>query len=63
MKCDGCVFNRGYTTGADEYPAGVWTSYCSMGHWSGDDNMFMPVENPPPDPWEDCKDYQPKISI
>jgi len=56
MKCDSCKFNKHYLTGADEYPAGVHSAYCSKGHWSG----YEDIEPPPntEDLFADCVDYQ-----
>jgi hypothetical protein len=57
FKCDDCKFNRGYTSGQDEYPAGVYLSYCTKWHWSSDDTRYEPTPEPVPDPWKDCPDY------
>lgn len=53
LKCDKCIYSKGYFTGDDEYPARTYIPYCSKGHWEGSDRE--PIDYTL---WEGCIDYK-----
>jgi hypothetical protein len=60
MKCDMCKHNMGYATGMDEYPAQTYLTYCRKNHWEQGEMISVGEDIAGEDPWENCKDFEPK---